>query len=403
MFKWFKSKFENEQENEVEIKNENLEENIVEEEITQTIDEDENLVEEIYETLEDNEPILEDEFVENEESIYDNDSFSNYIVDEEVVNISENKEENIGFFKKIFSGLEKTRKNFSDKINDVLGNYLKIDDEMYEEIEDILITSDVGVDTTLELIDNLKATIRNEKINDPKLVMGLLAKEAKKLIDIDLDNTFSVEKSPTILLVVGVNGVGKTTTIGKLASKYKKEGKKVLLVAADTFRAAATEQLQEWANRSGVEIIHQGEGSDPAAVVFDAILAAKARKSDVILCDTAGRLHNKANLMKELNKMYTIIDKNFPEANKESLIVLDATTGQNALNQARQFKEVAKVSGIAITKLDGTAKGGIILPLINELKVPVVYIGVGEKIEDLQPFNGDEFVDSIFTNESKDI
>ncbi|WP_341436210.1 signal recognition particle-docking protein FtsY [Neofamilia massiliensis] len=297
----------------------------------------------------------------------------------------------------MFSGLTKTRDNFTDKINQVLGNYLTIDDDLYEDLEDILITADVGVDTTLKLIDNLRETIKKEKITDPSLVLGLLGEEAKKLIDLNENNkSFNPNISPTIILVVGVNGVGKTTTVGKLAAKYKAEGKKVLLVAADTFRAAATEQLQEWARRTGVDIVHHAEGSDPAAVVYDAIQAAKARNSDIILCDTAGRLHNKANLMNELEKIYRIIDKNFPEANKESLIVLDATTGQNALLQAKQFKEVAKVSGIVITKLDGTAKGGIILPLINELKVPVTYIGVGEQVDDLQDFDSDKFIDSIF-------
>lgn len=309
-----------------------------------------------------------------------------------------NKDKNFfNLFKKVFTGLEKTRNNFTNKINEILGNYMIIDDDLYEELEDILITADVGVDTTIKLIDNLKNRIKKEKIIDPSLILALLAEESEKLIKLDEDSeSFNPNITPTIVLVVGVNGVGKTTTIGKLANKYKYEGKKVLLVAADTFRAAATEQLMEWARRSNVDIVHQQEGADPAAVVYDAIQAAKARNVDIVLCDTAGRLHNKANLMNELEKIYRIIDQNYPEANKESLVVLDATTGQNALLQAREFKEVAKVSGIVITKLDGTAKGGIILPLINELKVPVVYVGVGEKIDDLQPFDSKVFVNSIF-------
>lgn len=317
--------------------------------------------------------------------------------EEEIIEEETNNDGFFGFFKKVFTGLEKTRNNFTDKINEVLGTYLTIDEELYEDLEDILITADVGVDTTISLINNLRERIKNEKITDPNSVILLLADEAKKMITLEESKkTFDPKKEPTIVLVVGVNGVGKTTTIGKLAYKYKTQGKKVLLVAADTFRAAATEQLQEWAKRANVDIVHHSEGSDPAAVVFDAIQAAKARDIDIVLCDTAGRLHNKANLMNELEKMYRIIDKNFPEANKESLIVLDATTGQNALLQAREFKEVANVTGIVITKLDGTAKGGIVLPLIHELQIPVVYIGVGEKIDDLQPFDSNSFINSIF-------
>lgn len=426
MFKWFKDKFDKKDENDIEVKEEGLEteesssnldndleeikddleetkENL-EEKLEDTKDNLEKNLEEAKENFEENakevkknvEEDLKEGSEDNSNSLTLNEKDSS-LVDEEIE--EENKEENKkqGFFQKMFSGLTKTRDNFTDKINQVLGNYLTIDDDLYEDLEDILITADVGVDTTLKLIDNLRETIKKEKITDPSLVLGLLGEEAKKLIDLNENNkSFNPNISPTIILVVGVNGVGKTTTVGKLAAKYKAEGKKVLLVAADTFRAAATEQLQEWARRTGVDIVHHAEGSDPAAVVYDAIQAAKARNSDIILCDTAGRLHNKANLMNELEKIYRIIDKNYPEANKESLIVLDATTGQNALLQAKQFKEVAKVSGIVITKLDGTAKGGIILPLINELKVPVTYIGVGEQVDDLQDFDSDKFIDSIF-------
>lgn len=312
------------------------------------------------------------------------------------LNNEEVSEKPVSLFQRLFQGLEKTRTNFTDKLNLMLGNYIEIDEDMFEEIEDILITADVGVPTTLELIERLRENIKVNKVTDPSLVLDILMEETKGLISESETSDFNPNIAPTIILVVGVNGVGKTTTIGKLASKYKAEGKRVLLAAADTFRAAAIEQLQEWANRSGTELIHQSEGSDPAAVVFDAIQAAKSRKSDILICDTAGRLHNKANLMKELEKIYRIIDTNYPEANKESLIVLDATTGQNAIQQAKTFKEIVNVTGIVLTKLDGTAKGGVVLPLISELKLPVVYIGVGERIDDLQEFNPNSFVNSIF-------
>lgn len=312
------------------------------------------------------------------------------------LNNEEVSEKPVSLFQRLFQGLEKTRTNFTDKLNLMLGNYIEIDEDMFEEIEDILITADVGVPTTLELIEKLRENIKVNKVTDPSLVLDILMEETKGLISESETSYFNPNIAPTIILVVGVNGVGKTTTIGKLASKYKAEGKRVLLAAADTFRAAAIEQLQEWANRSGTELIHQSEGSDPAAVVFDAIQAAKSRKSDILICDTAGRLHNKANLMKELEKIYRIIDTNYPEANKESLIVLDATTGQNAIQQAKTFKEIVNVTGIVLTKLDGTAKGGVVLPLISELKLPVVYIGVGERIDDLQEFNPNSFVNSIF-------
>ena len=407
MFKWLKNALNPEED----IKKDDKFEDVIENEAP--LIEDSELIEEEIEVVEDDSysgNINEDEnFIEiveevsvdeiNEEEVIDNLTEEVVIVDEsddEVIE-EDNNDGLFGFFKKVFTGLEKTRNNFTDKINGVLGTYLTIDEELYEDLDDILITADVGVDTTINLINNLRERIKNEKITDPNSVLPLLADEAKKIISLDESKkTFDPKKEPTIVLVVGVNGVGKTTTIGKLAYKYKNQGKKVLLVAADTFRAAATEQLQEWAKRANVDIVHHSEGSDPAAVVFDAIQAAKARNIDIILCDTAGRLHNKANLMNELEKMYRIIDKNFPEANKESLIVLDATTGQNALLQAREFKEVANVTGIVITKLDGTAKGGIVIPLIHELQIPVVYIGVGEQINDLQPFDSNSFISSIF-------
>lgn len=407
MFKWLKNALNPEED----IKKDDKFEDVIENEAP--LIEDSELIEEEIEVVEDDSysgNINEDEnFIEIVEEVSVDEIIEEEVIDnltEEVVIVDESDDEVIeednndglfGFFKKVFTGLEKTRNNFTDKINGVLGTYLTIDEELYEDLDDILITADVGVDTTINLINNLRERIKNEKITDPNSVLPLLADEAKKIISLDESKkTFDPKKEPTIVLVVGVNGVGKTTTIGKLAYKYKNQGKKVLLVAADTFRAAATEQLQEWAKRANVDIVHHSEGSDPAAVVFDAIQAAKARNVDIILCDTAGRLHNKANLMNELEKMYRIIDKNFPEANKESLIVLDATTGQNALLQAREFKEVANVTGIVITKLDGTAKGGIVIPLIHELQIPVVYIGVGEQINDLQPFDSNSFISSIF-------
>ena len=298
-------------------------------------------------------------------------------------------------FQKLFDGLSKTRDDVSIKINTMLGAYVKIDDEMLEDLEDILISADIGMDTTMKLIDNLRESIIKEKVNDPAQVIPMLKNEAKKLMNEELDNKVKTD-APTIILVIGVNGVGKTTTIGKMSNNFKKEGKKVLVAAADTFRAAAIDQLRDWGNRAEVDIIAHNEGSDPAAVVFDAISAAKSRKTDVLICDTAGRLHNKANLMKELEKINRIIDREYPSANRETLLVLDATTGQNAMNQAKTFKEVCDITGIVLTKLDGTAKGGVVIALQSELQVPIKLIGVGEGIDDLQQFNIDTFLDAIF-------
>ena len=266
---------------------------------------------------------------------------------------------------------------------------------MLEDLEDILISADVGMETTMKLIDNLRETIIREKINDPKEVKPLLMAEAKKLMNPELNSKINSEP-PVIILVVGVNGVGKTTTIGKLSSRFKREGKSVLVCAADTFRAAAIDQLKEWGNRANVDVISHDEGSDPASVVFDAIEAAKARKTDVLIVDTAGRLHNKSNLMKELEKINRIITNKYPEANRENLLVLDSTTGQNAINQAKTFKEVTDISAIALSKLDGTAKGGVVIALQSELGIPIKLIGVGEGIDDLQDFNIDTFLETIF-------
>ena len=315
----------------------------------------------------------------------------------EIETIEEIKEEpkKVSLFQRLKEGLDKTRKEVGIKINTVLGAYVKIDDEMLEDLEDILISADIGMETTMKLIDNLRETIIREKINDPQEVKPLLMAEAKKLMNPELNTPINTEP-PVIILVVGVNGVGKTTTIGKLSSRFKREGKSVLVCAADTFRAAAIDQLKEWGNRAHVDIISHAEGSDPAAVVFDAIEAAKARKTDVLIVDTAGRLHNKSNLMKELEKINRIISNKFPEANRENLLVLDSTTGQNAINQAKTFREATDITGIALTKLDGTAKGGVVVALQSELGIPIKLIGVGEGIDDLQDFNIDNFLETIF-------
>ena len=283
----------------------------------------------------------------------------------------------------------------SVKFNTIIGAYVKIDDEMLEDLEDILISADVGMETTMKLVDNLRESIIENKVNDPNMVVPLLKEETLKLMDIDKSSELNLgDKS--IILVVGVNGVGKTTTIGKLANRFRKEGKSVLVAAGDTFRAAAIEQLKEWGNRANIDVIHQNEGSDPAAVIFDAIEAAKSRNIDVLICDTAGRLHNKQNLMKELEKISNVIETKYPEATRETLLVLDATTGQNAINQAKTFKEAANITGMVLTKLDGTAKGGVVLALQSELGVPIKLVGVGEGIDDLQNFNSKDFVEALF-------
>lgn len=302
-----------------------------------------------------------------------------------------------GLFNKFINGLSKTRKEMSGKLDSILSAYKKIDDQLFDDLEEALIVADVGVDTTIELIDRLKERIKEEKVYDPNEIKLLLKDEIKTIMKecVD-DNELNVKPSPAIILVVGVNGVGKTTTIGKLAYNFKNDGKRVLIAAGDTFRAAAIEQLEEWSNRAGVEIIAQKEGSDPAAVIFDGIHAAKSRKTDILICDTAGRLHNKSNLMNELNKIFRVVEREYPEASKEVLLVLDATTGQNAIIQAKVFKEVANITGVAITKLDGTAKGGVVIALQAELGLAVKLIGIGEGIDDLQEFNTDTFVDAIF-------
>ena len=340
------------------------------------------------------------EVVENieESTIHDQEVIINEVdedVKEENIEVVEEPQKKVNLFERLKQGLTKAKQGITDKIDDVLKSYTKVDEELLEELEEILITADVGVNTTMDIIDKLRDKIKENKITEPSGVKA----ELKNIIEEILTNensTLNVEKSPTIILMVGVNGVGKTTTIGKLANRYKQEGKKILLAAGDTFRAAAIEQLEVWAGRSNVDIIKHQEGADPGAVVFDAIKAAKARKVDLLICDTAGRLHNKANLMNELGKVFKIVDREFPEANKEVLLVVDATTGQNAVVQAKTFKDVADITGIVLTKLDGTAKGGVVLAVKSEVDVPVKLIGVGEKVEDLQDFDAKAFSEALF-------
>ncbi|MGL6186775.1 MAG: signal recognition particle-docking protein FtsY [Clostridium chrysemydis] len=298
-------------------------------------------------------------------------------------------------FDKLKTGLTKTRDNLTDKINEALNLAVTIDDDLYEELEEILITSDIGMDTTLEIIDRLKAKIRKEKINDPQMVKPALKEVIRDML-LEGDNEEEIiEGQKEVMLVIGVNGVGKTTSIGKLAAKNKAEGKKVLLAAADTFRAAAIDQLEVWSERAGVDIVRQSEGSDPAAVVFDAVKASKARNVDLLICDTAGRLHNKKNLMNELEKINRIIDREYEDAKKQTLLVLDGTTGQNAVVQAKQFMEACPIDGIILTKLDGTAKGGVVISIKQSLNIPVKYIGVGEGIDDLQKFDAESFAEAL--------
>ncbi len=310
-------------------------------------------------------------------------------------------EEKKGFFSRLVSGLAKTRANIAAGIDSIFSGYSAIDDDFYEEIEEILIMGDIGINATNAILEDLKQKVKEQHIKDPSQCKELLINSIREQMRVG-EVAYRFEQEKSVVLVIGVNGVGKTTSVGKLAGKLKDQGKKVILAAADTFRAAAGEQLTEWANRAGVEIIGGSEGADPASVVYDAVCAAKARHADVLLCDTAGRLHNKKNLMEELRKINRIIDREYPDAFRETLVVLDGTTGQNALEQARQFKEVCDITGIILTKLDGTAKGGIAVAIQSELGIPVKYIGVGESIEDLQKFDADQFVNALFHQESND-
>lgn len=359
-------------------------EEAVEEEVSETVEEISEEVEEIEEVVE---PVEEE---------------AEFVVETEVMEeANEGREKPAakkeGLFARLKRGLTKAKQGITDRIDEVLKSYTSVDDELFEDLEEVLITADVGVNTTMQIIDDLNDRVRSKKITDPMAVREELKEIVEEILSKG-NSKLDVEPSPAIIIMVGVNGVGKTTTIGKLALRYKSEGKKVMLAAADTFRAAATEQLDIWAKRTNTEIVKHHEGADPGAVVFDAIKAAKARKTDVLICDTAGRLHNKANLMNELGKIFKIIDKEFPEAKKEVLLVVDATTGQNAVVQAKSFKEVADITGIVLTKLDGTAKGGVVLAVKSEVDVPVKLIGVGEKAEDLQDFDAREFTAALFGN-----
>lgn len=300
----------------------------------------------------------------------------------------------MGFFDKLKQGLSKTKSSFDEKINNVFSNFRKVDEELLEELEEALIMSDVGVETSTKIISNLRDRIKKEKIEDEQDVRQALREEIKKVLN-EVDNSLKLETTPAVILVVGVNGVGKTTSIGKIANRLKQDGKKVVVAAADTFRAAAVEQLEIWANRAGCDIVKKEEGTDPAAVVYDAIKITKEKKADVLICDTAGRLHNKKYLMDELVKIKKVIDKELPDASKEILMVLDATTGQNAISQVAAFKKTVDITGLVLTKLDGTAKGGVVIGIVSENKVPVKFVGVGEQIDDMEIFNSTDFVNAL--------
>lgn len=300
----------------------------------------------------------------------------------------------MGFFDKLKQGLSKTKSSFDEKLNNVFSNFRKVDEELLDELEEALIMSDVGVETSTKIITNLRNKIKKEKIEDEQAVKQALRDEIKNVLE-EVDNTLKLETTPSVILVVGVNGVGKTTSIGKIANRLKQDGKKVVVAAADTFRAAAVEQLEIWANRAGCDIVKREEGTDPAAVVYDAVKIAKEKQADVLICDTAGRLHNKKYLMDELVKIKKVIDKELPEASKEVLMVLDATTGQNAISQVTAFKETVNITGLVLTKLDGTAKGGVVIGIVAENKVPVKFIGIGEQIDDMEIFDSNDFVNAL--------
>lgn len=300
-----------------------------------------------------------------------------------------------GFFSKLVEGLTKTRNSIAHGIDSIFSGFSSIDEDFYEELEEILIMADLGINTTTAIVENLRKKVKENKIKDPQECRQLLISSMKEQMELK-ETAYDFESQKSVVLLIGVNGVGKTTSVGKLAGQLKDQGKKVMVAAADTFRAAAIEQLTEWAHRANVDIIAQKEGSDPAAVIYDAVIAAKARNVDVLLCDTAGRLHNKKNLMEELKKIDRVIEREYPEAYRETLVVLDGTTGQNALAQAKEFNEVADITGIVLTKLDGTAKGGIAIAIQSELGIPVKYIGIGEKIDDLQKFDAEDFVNALF-------
>lgn len=300
----------------------------------------------------------------------------------------------MGFFDKLKNGLGKTKQNINDKINNVFANFRKVDEELLDELEEALIMSDIGIETSTKIISELRNRIKKENIQDEETIKTALREEMVKLLDVG-ETKLDLSTSPAVILVVGVNGVGKTTSIGKIANNLRKSGKKVVIAAADTFRAAAVEQIEIWADRANCELVKRPEGSDPASVVFDAIQVAKEQHADVLICDTAGRLHNKKNLMDELGKINKVINRELPDASKETLLVLDGTTGQNAIMQVKAFKETTDITGIVLTKLDGTAKGGVVVGIVAENKIPVKYIGIGEQIDDMEVFNSEDFVEAI--------
>lgn len=392
--------FQNQRIDEVALQEEVKEEGSQDQDLSEgTLEED---IEEEKAQVEEEEEIenVEDADVQAEEEIREEETIEKEIIEEVDGDGSQDSDqeegqEKMGIFARLLAGLSKTKDNITGRIDSLLKSYTKIDEDLLEELEEILITADVGVTTTMEIIDRLRDMIKERGVKDPIEVRDLL-KEIVASILKEGNSGLDLDPGPAVIVMVGVNGVGKTTTIGKLAQRYKKDGKKVMLAAADTFRAAASEQLDIWAKRVDVDIIKHHEGADPGAVVFDAIKASQARKADLLICDTAGRLHNKANLMNELGKIFKIIDREYPEAKKEVLLVVDATTGQNAVSQAKTFKEVANITGIVLTKLDGTAKGGVVLAVKSEVDVPVKLIGVGERAEDLQSFDADSFTDAIF-------
>ena len=310
-------------------------------------------------------------------------------------------EEKKGFFKRLKSGLTKTRESFVSGVDSLFHGASELDYDFYEDLEELLVMGDIGINTTMQIIEDLQRKVKEQKIREASACKQLLVDSIKEQMKVHED-AYNFENKKSVILMIGVNGVGKTTSVGKLAGQYKQAGKKVLLAAADTFRAGAIDQLKEWSKRAGVDIIAGQEGSDPAAIVYDAVASAKAKDVDILLCDTAGRLHNKKNLMAELHKIYTILEKEYPQANLETLIVVDGTTGQNALEQAREFSQVAPVDGIVLTKLDGTAKGGIAIAIQSELNIPVKFIGIGEKIDDLEKFDADSFVDALFKTDVPD-
>ncbi len=402
---------ENKEETENQTETEFIEEIIetMEEQIKETTellkqDETEEIKEFIEEQIDQITEVMEDKIDKINEFIEEENDEVNEIIEEQINKIDEaieqkedekkEVEKKKGFFTKLKEGLDKTRKNIIESVDNVLSSFTKIDEELFEELEEALIMSDIGVETTAKIIERLREEVKKQRTTQPNQIKQILIDEITKLLE-EEETSFEL-KNPSVILVIGVNGVGKTTTIGKLANIYKQEGNKILLAAGDTFRAAAIEQLEVWGNRSNIDVIKHQENSDPAAVIYDAVQAAKARKTDILICDTAGRLHNKKNLMEELKKIFRVIEREYPQAHKEVLLVLDGTTGQNALQQAKIFKEVANITGIVLTKLDGTAKGGIVIAIKSELKIPVRYIGVGEGINDLQPFNASEFAKALF-------